>query len=230
VETVLELLSGIAWTVVYIEAIRLGFSQRTYAIPIAALALNISWEWTYTTLDLAQDPAQAQTWINLAWALADSVILCTYFRFGRQELPAFVTKPLFAVWGVGVVATSFLVQWLFIAEFGLDDRAAPSYSAFLQNLLMSGLFIAMFVGRRGPRGQSLVVAVAKWVGTLAPTIVFGILRDSSFILGLGILCSIFDLAYIAILVGARRNPVANTSTLTSRAAAPVPPTAHAARG
>ena len=202
----LSLVSGIAWTIVYVEAIRLGFAQRTYAIPIAALGLNISWEWTYTVLDLANDPAQAQTWINLAWALADTVILYTYFRFGRKELPAFVTKPLFAVWGLGVVATSFVVQWLFIAEFGLDDHAAPSYSAFLQNLLMSGLFIAMFVGRRGPRGQSLVIAVAKWIGTLAPTIVFGILRDSSFILGLGILCSILDLAYIAILMAARRGP------------------------
>jgi hypothetical protein len=51
-----------------------------------------------------------------------------------------------------------------------------------------------------------VIAVAKWIGTLAPTIVFGVLRDSSFILGLGILCSIFDVAYIAILLAAQRNP------------------------
>jgi hypothetical protein len=205
VETVFNLLSGVAWTIVYIEAIRLGFAQRTYAIPIAALGLNISWEWTYTVIDLANDPQQAQTWINFAWALADTVILYTYFRFGRKELPAFVTRPLFAVWGLCVVATSLVVQWLFIAEFGLDGHAAPSYSAFLQNLLMSGLFIAMFVGRRGTRGQSLVIAVAKWIGTLAPTIVFGILRESSFILGLGILCSILDLAYIAILMAARRD-------------------------
>jgi hypothetical protein len=38
---------------------------------------------------------------------------------------------------------------------------------------MSGLFIAMFVARRGPRGQSILLAVAKWIGTLAPTILFG---------------------------------------------------------
>jgi len=205
-ETLLMALSGIAWTIVYLEAIRLGFNHRTYAIPIAALGLNFSWEWTYAVIDLSNDPAQLQTWVNLTWALADCVILYTYFRFGRHELPAFVTKPLFVLWGVAIVALSFVVQWLFIAEFGLDDLAAPRYSAFLQNLLMSGLFIAMFVGRGGTRGQSLVIAVAKWIGTLAPTILIGVLRDSPFILGIGILCSILDLAYIAILVRARRNP------------------------
>ena len=211
-ETLLQGLSGIAWTIVYLEAIRLGFFQRTYAVPIAALGLNFSWEWTYTVIDLANDPAQLQTWVNLTWAVADSVILYTYFRFGRQELPAWVTRPLFALWGVGIVASSFVVQWLFIAEFGLDDLAAPRYSAFLQNLLMSGLFIAMFVGRGGTRGlgargQSLVIAIAKWIGTLAPTILIGVLRDSPFILGIGILCSILDLAYIAILVRALRTPL-----------------------
>ena len=210
-EALLQGLSGIAWTIVYLEAIRLGFDQRTYAVPIAALGLNFSWEWTYTVIDLANDPDQLQTWVNLTWALADTVILYTYFRFGRQELPAWVTRPLFALWGVGIIASSFVVQWLFIAEFGLDDLAAPRYSAFLQNLLMSGLFIAMFVGRGGTRGlgtrgQSLVIAIAKWIGTLAPTILIGVLRDSPFVLGIGILCSILDLAYIALLVRALRTP------------------------
>src|SRR5689334_14837729 len=42
---------------------------------------------------------------------------------------------------------------------------------------MSGLFIAMFVGRRGSRGQSLVIAGAKWIGTLAPHDPFRGLRE-----------------------------------------------------
>jgi hypothetical protein len=45
--TFLTALSGLAWTVVYIEAIRVGFTQRTYALPVVALALNIAWESIY---------------------------------------------------------------------------------------------------------------------------------------------------------------------------------------
>jgi hypothetical protein len=104
-----------------------------------------------------------------------------------------------------VFRRAYIVQGLCIVQF--DWGAATRYSAFLQNLLMSGLFLAMFVGRRGSRGQSLVIAGAKWLGTLAPTILFGVYANAPFILGLGLLCSIFDLAYIGLLIWARRQPM-----------------------
>ncbi|MCY1239986.1 hypothetical protein D9M72_528120 [compost metagenome] len=90
-----------------------------------------------------------------------------------------------------------------MVEFGWDQ--ASRYAAFLQNLLMSGLFIAMFVARGGPRGQSMLIAVGKWIGTLAPTVVFGWFGNSPLILGLGALCSVFDLAYIWLVLRARKS-------------------------
>jgi hypothetical protein len=202
----LTVLSGIAWTIVYIEAIRLGFKQRTYAMPIAVLALNIAWESIYSFLDL-RDGVSIQGIINVVWVLADIVIVYTFFRFGRAELPGFVTRPMFVSWGVAILGIGFAVQLLFLSEFG--HSSAQAYSAFLQNALMSGLFIAMFVARRGNRGQSLLLGVAKWIGTLAPTIAFGIVDEFNlFILGLGIICSVLDLTYIGLLIWARRRPEA----------------------
>ena len=70
---------------------------------------------------------------------------------------------------------------------------------------MSVLFIDMLVKRGSSEGQSLYIAVNKWIGTLAPTILFGIVGDGGFpkgsflILVLGIFCSIFDLIYIRML-------------------------------
>jgi hypothetical protein len=217
----LTLLSGVAWTVVYVVAIRIGLQERTYAIPAAALALNIAWESIYATRGLATGDPSVQTFVNIAWFFADVVIVYSFLRYGRRELPDFVSRPMFVTWAVLIFATAYVVQWLFIVEFGWGDAAG--YAAFLQNLLMSGLFIAMFVARRGPRGQSIVIAVSKWIGTLAPTILFGGLAGSAFILGLGLLCSVFDLAYIALLVGARRGLVlepahgAETGTSSSTA-------------
>jgi len=197
----LTLLSGVAWAVVYVVAIRIGFQQRTYAIPAVALALNIAWESTYAGRGLAISDPSVQTFINVAWGFADVVIVYTFLRYGRRELPSFVSRPMFVTWAVLIFAAAYVIQWLFIVEFGWGE--APKYSAFLQNLLMSGLFIAMFVARHGPRGQSIVIAVAKWIGTLAPTILFGVLAGSAFILGVGLLCSVFDLAYIGLLLWAR---------------------------
>ena len=201
----LTIVSGLAWTIVYIESIRLGFKYKTYAIPVAALALNIAWETIYGVHGLSET-LDAQTIFNLLWAAADVVIVVTFFRFGRSELPKFVTRPLFIGWGVVVFTSAYIVQALFIAQFGWMDGAR--YSAFLQNLLMSGLFIAMLVARRGTRGQSMVIAIAKWLGTLAPTILIGVLGNLPFIIGIGLLCSVFDLIYIGMLWWAKRNPVA----------------------
>ncbi|MFB6618396.1 hypothetical protein ACFCV9_29965 [Streptomyces sp. NPDC056367] len=199
-ELFLTLVSGLAWTVVYVEAIRVGLRDRTYAMPVAALALNFAWESIYAVRDIATG-VSAQGVVNVVWAAADVVIVCTYLRFGRAELPRFVTRPMFAAWSVLVFGTGFAVQGLFLAHFGAHD--ATRYSAFLQNLLMSGLFIGLFAARRGARGQSLTIAVAKWLGTLAPTLLFGVIEDAPFILALGILCSVFDLAYIGLLLQAR---------------------------
>ncbi|MFJ4775406.1 hypothetical protein [Streptomyces sp. NPDC088762] len=197
----LTALSGLAWTVVYVEAIRIGFRQKTYAMPMAALGLNFAWESIYAVDSLAAG-VSLQGVINLIWALADVAIVYTFFAFGRAELPRFVTRTMFAAWGVLLFAASYAVQFLFMAEFEHPSR----YSAFLQNLLMSGLFIAMLVSRRGLRGQSLTIAVAKWLGTLAPTILIGVLDHAPFILGLGLLCCVFDLVYVGLVVWARRNP------------------------
>ena len=202
-ELFLTIVSGLAWTVVYIEAIRLGFKYKTYAMPVAALALNIGWETIYGVHGLTQT-ISAQSIINLLWAAADVVIVYTFFRFGRAELPKFITRPLFIGWGIVVFGVAYVVQALFIGEFGWTDGAR--YSAFLQNLLMSGLFIAMLVARRGVRGQSLVIAVAKWLGTLAPTILIGVLGHLPFILWIGLLCSVLDLIYIGLVWQAKKRP------------------------
>ena len=217
---VLTLISGIAWTIVYLDAIRVGFRDRTYAMPLAALGLNFAWETIYAAYGVGRG-LSAQALINVGWALADAVIVVTFFRFGRTELPRFLTAPLFVAWGVLVLATSYAVQLLLIGQFGFE--AAGRYAAFLQNLLMSGLFIAMFVERGGLRGQSLVIAVAKWIGTLAPTILFGALHRSALILGLGLMCSVLDLIYIGLILltkPSNRRAADGTAQVTSAAQSP----------
>ena len=64
----------------------------------------------------------------------------------------------------------------------------------------------------------MLIAVPKWIGTLAPTIAIGVYEHSPFILGLGVLCTVFDLTYIGLLRNAQTAARAPEMT----AAAPVP--------
>jgi hypothetical protein len=198
----LTLVSGIAWTIVYIEAARIGFRDRTYAMPVAALALNLAWEWTYAARSMIVGSSLLGV-IELVWGLADLLIVYTYLRYGRAELPPFVTRWMFIGWSVLLLAISFAVQLLFLAHFGAKNGGG--YSAFLQNLLMSGLFIAMFVARGGGlRGQSLTIAVAKCLGTLAPTLLYGVVFHTAFYLVVGIACGALDVVYVGLCRQAKR--------------------------
>jgi len=45
--TILTLISGIGWSVVYLGLINRGFKDKTYGMPLFALAFNIAWEFMY---------------------------------------------------------------------------------------------------------------------------------------------------------------------------------------
>ena len=203
IDVLLILLSGIAWSVVYVDAIRIGLKDHSYAMPFWALALNIAWEFLHATLGFKAAGLTIQIGINFAWFLLDIGVLYTYFRFGRKYFPSSVSKTLFYLWSVVVLVTAFIAQFMFIHEFGLLMGAI--YSAFLQNLLMSILFIAMLIQRNSREGQTILIAVSKCIGTLAPTIYMGVIgikgfmAANSLVLVIGGLIFFFDLLYIVLL-------------------------------
>ncbi|MGB0128936.1 MAG: hypothetical protein WBP72_14955 [Rhodocyclaceae bacterium] len=207
VPLVLTVVSGVCWTIVYVEGIRVGLRDRSYAMPFWALALNFAWEVLHSVVGYQQRGLDLQIGINGLWGLLDCGILYTYFRYGRAHFPAGLPGSWFAMWALLGLLTAFLLQYAFIVEFGL--LAGRAYAAFPQNLLMSVLFIAMLVQRRSSVGQSMTIAVSKWVGTLAPTILFGVVGGEGFpgpsplILVTGLLCSVFDLIYVAMLARVR---------------------------
>jgi hypothetical protein len=215
IKILLIVISGACWTIVYIDGIRIGFRDKSYAIPFYALALNLAWEALYTYHGFRINGVDTQDVFNAIWLTFDLGILYTYFRFGRKYFspsqiagPPDISTPrdsdfAFIGWSLLGIITAFAVQYGVFREFGVAKGTA--YSAFPQNLIMSILFIAMLTKRGTREGQSLLIAVSKWIGTLAPTILFGIIgqggfpRGSFFILMIGIFCSVFDVIYIWLL-------------------------------
>ena len=191
---ILIIISGICWSVVYADSIRIGFKQKTYAMPLFALALNIAWEGIYAYTDLfIRGDIGAQAIANTAWFLLDIFIVVTWVKFGREEMEGELGKNFFIPWTVIVLVCGFVLQILFMVEFG--DVAGEKYSAFLQNVAMSIAYLYMLNRRKSSKGQSMTIAICKCVGTLTPTI-FGTLEGNWFILVTGIICFVLDIVYI----------------------------------
>ena len=188
-------------------------------MPFWALAMNITWEGIYAITDLRASIG-IQPVVNLLWFLFDIVILYFYLKFGKKELEPGKKAWVFYAWSILGILGMLAVQISFIAEFGLKNHLSAQYPAFIQNLIMSIAFINMLHKRKSSDGQSILLAAAKWIGTLAPTITMGILSTNYVVLVCGLLCSIYDIMYI-ILLYKTKNPAASngvSSLLRCRAA------------
>lgn len=197
----LVLLSGICWSIVYIELIRNGFKDKTYGMPLFALGLNFAWEiiYSFDSLLFTSSSLQAsvQGVVNLIWALLDAVIVYTYFKYGRRDFPN-EAKKYFISFSILAFISCFLMQFAFYFHF--DSVQASKYSAFAQNAAMSIMFLTMLFKRRSTRGQTVLMAAAKGIGTLAPTILGGLLEEFNiYIVLMGTICFIFDLIYVIVL-------------------------------
>jgi hypothetical protein len=188
------LISGLLWTLAYIEMIRTGFARRGYAMPVVALALNLTWELLYTIVGFFHWP-NIQAPINAVWLGLDIVILFTLWKFGRPpEIPAQMRSKC---WYFSLLLAGALVlQVAFLAQFGI--RSGATYSAFLQNIAMSTMFVLAAVAG-SPLLQTVRIASLRLTGTLFATLAFGVFRGVWFALVVGLVCLVVDSICVGIV-------------------------------
>ncbi|PWL79939.1 MAG: hypothetical protein DBY20_01575 [Coriobacteriia bacterium] len=168
-------ISGVFWTIVYILIIRRDFADKTFGMPLAALAINIAWEIRFSMVFYSPDIMLLPQVINTVWAIFDVVIVFTVFKYGAPAFSQdYKAKPgkasFYAMFATMLafcfvfifVGTDFLVT---IPAFDGSVWEAAKLIAYAQNLLMSALFIAMIWQRNSTKGQSFWIAFCKWFGT-----------------------------------------------------------------
>lgn len=195
----------IFWLVTYIECIRQGIRQKTYCMPLFALAMNIAWEALSFVDGLMHAAEMPIMLIYTSWLLLDIGVVYTFFRYGKEE-----TKLQYKKW----INTERVIDWksvhsvrgiFCIAVVGMVLGVMYQYVdnwklyfSFTDNLLMSGLFIGMYLARRGNRGQSLSIAITKCIGTVCATITCAI-SFSVYAVAIGTVCLLLDVYYIYLL-------------------------------
>ena len=190
----LKLGSGFFWTVVYLLILRRGAKDRTLGMPLAALGANLSWEFLFSVVLPHKTP---QLQVNFVWLGFDLLILWQALRYGRAEQTHPWLRKNFLLVLAGTFLTAFGLVYTTTLEFA-DWNGM--YAAFGQNLMMSILFVAMLLKRDDMRGQSLWIAIAKWMGTLFPCILFHLKYPEKPLMNfLYVAIFFFDILYIAFL-------------------------------
>ena len=181
---VLRLMCGGFWMISYSIAIYKGIKEKSYAMPFFSLCLNISWEMLYFKKVInGGDGGLIWIIIDSIWLILDAGILITYFLYGKKYYPDKLKKYF---WGFSI--SQLIIAMLIMNEFYTTYPFHAKINAgFVINIVMSMLFIDMLVKRNGKEGQSIILAITKFIGTLVATTLsgfcFGAISRISLVLG-----------------------------------------------
>ena len=187
--TAFDLLSGVSWCVVYVTALVLGIKHKTWCIPRIAICQNFAWEfWIVISKYVSGAAVSVGYVVQLSWLILDIMLVAIWLWYERKHLVR------------NILLFSFILAVMYLLAYQAKQWA---YMAYIINVVMSALFLLRL--HRDP-GQwvSMTIAVWKLVGTVAATIVGGLVNRHAPILWLGGLCLILDIAYLYVLFGYKK--------------------------
>lgn len=156
------LLSLALWTLAYLLIIRRGQLDRTYGMPFVALCPNLAYELTYGLIEPNVAPLHL---INITWFVVDLAIAAQYLRYGRRELSPLVPGWLFVPRFLVITALWVAAAIALTRDLGL--AVGNSYLGWGCQILLSGAYLSMLTSRPGVEGQSIYIALARMLGSLA---------------------------------------------------------------
>lgn len=233
IELVLFGLTGLLWNATYIVIIYRGYKDKWAGMPLVALALNFGWEFLFGLVPAFNyQMIPFQIWMNIIWVALDVAILVQEILYGRKDFVLAYPglNPKLHSWlTVAAMIMGFFFTFTITIQF--NDFKNGEVSAFLMNVVMSILFIQMLFRRKSISGQSIYIAIAKFLGTsIFGVLVFGVITQPGTLtdvapngleLFLGLCCFFFDLTYIVLLARQykidgytlwRRRPIAATES------------------
>ena len=193
--TLLDFTCGFCWTVAYIAAIVCGYRHKTWCIPALSICMNFSWELCAVLNRMLIGSVSGLPFaIQLSWLTFDIGILVSWLLFDRKgKRLKYRNLLLFSV----VFFAVFWITWI---------AKQWEFSVFLINVFMSAEFIYR-LSIDDTQWTSLTVAITKLIGTLAATILNGLIFQNLTVLWLGGICLILDGYYAFRLIQLNKNEV-----------------------
>jgi len=184
---------GVAYVIVVVNIVR----KRFVEIPAFAVAANVTWEFVWGWFFTVPMGSLLQWIYRGGWAL-DAFITYGVWRYGSHQ---FITprgrrafRPAFALALVAWVPAYYF--------FGVQGYDLPlgSNSAYICNVVDSGLYLALLLTLDDISQFSTGVAWTKMLGTALVTVfVFLKYPDSRFAQTLGVFVFLLDSVYIVML-------------------------------
>ncbi|WP_027002369.1 hypothetical protein [Hugenholtzia roseola] len=190
------ILDTLFWLVVYVLVEYKAQKYKYVGIPAMALAANIGWEFVWSWV-LVTDLGELFVWGARLWFFFDVLLFYRLMQYGDKQISNFFLKKYFKLWvSLAVVMWAALI-YTFTVQFGDPIGGTTGY---ILNLMMSILFIVLFLSNPKEKALSLGIAWCKMIGTVLIVISFWVgAGEFPFVTVIGIATFLIDLCYIALL-------------------------------
>ncbi|MFL5754110.1 MAG: hypothetical protein ACJ76F_11930 [Bacteroidia bacterium] len=186
------------WVFTYVIVIRNIVKMKFVEIPIVAVCANFAWEFLWSFV-FRTDMGELYIWGYRIWFFLDCFIVFGLFRYGVKQvsLPliakyySLITAACIAAWGV--------MLYYYIKIYDEPFTHMGANSGYILNVMMSALFITLFLRMKQPQSFSLLSAWFKGVGTILITIFCFLHFKDGFLLSMCIVTGILDIIYISML-------------------------------
>ncbi len=151
----------IFWGIAFALLLRRGFKDKTFGVPFIGICVDIAWVSTFAFI-YPQSP------FMYFFVGVDLIFLYQLLKFRTSDLTNFSKFQYYAAVVLGIT-TSFALIIAFSIEFN-DYHGV--YSAFINTLIASILYIVLIHRRGNLSGQSIYIAITKMLGTLSAVIAY----------------------------------------------------------
>lgn len=188
------------WLITYIIYVRNIVKFKFIEIPVIVVALNIAWEfiWSFPLGHLVSDYlGDALQWGYGSWFFFDMFIFWGALKYGYKQFE----NPTFRKHSKLITIATMFFGLIFFYTFYLGgyDTAIGTISAYIDNILISALYIFLLVDHKDKSVFSYQVAWYKMLGT--GLISFSLAwhwSSNYFLIFLTAVVLLLDIAYIII--------------------------------
>ena len=154
------------WATTYLLIIIKGFRDRSYGMPLVAVALNFTWEVYFTFVSPPRSPGGGEDHVKFVlfaiWFVLDAIIVLQVFLYGRETQD----NPYLKKYFYPVVAITLVMAYAGHHTFArFFHEPEGKVDAYIINFVMSLLFVHLLFNRPRLQGLSLPAAWTKMLGT-----------------------------------------------------------------
>jgi hypothetical protein len=185
----------LGWVVVYLLVIKAIREDKFVEVPIIAITANFAWEFLWSFV-FKTNMGELYVWGYRLWFFLDCFIVGGTFLYGSKQIDIPALKSKFKGVFLFSIASWFVILYYYIKEYDLPLSHMGAYSGYILNVMMSAMYIPLYL-RIGKQFKfSLWGAWLKGVGTFLISIFCFLKFEDKFLLGMCVITAILDAFYI----------------------------------